>query len=60
MKGYNGYRWQVVLGRLSRVLQMVGNVTKRFTGIVKVGCQLKKACSPARAIIKGIKCIIES
>jgi len=59
MKGYNGYRWQVALGSFSRVLQMVSNVTKRFVGIVKVGCQLGKACNPTGATFKGTKGTIE-
>jgi hypothetical protein len=55
MKGYNGYRWQIALGRFYRVSQMVNNVIKRFVGIVKVGCQLGKACNPTRTTFKGTK-----
>jgi hypothetical protein len=55
MKRYSGYRWQVVLGRFYRALQMVGNVTKGFVGIVKVGCQLRKAYNPTRATFNGTK-----
>jgi len=59
MKGYNGYRWQITLGRYFRVSQMVSNVIKRFVGIVKVACRLGKACNPIGTKFKGIKSAIK-
>jgi hypothetical protein len=39
---------------------MVGNVTKGFVSIVKVGCQLGKAYIPTKATFKGTKGTIKS
>ncbi len=60
MKGYSGYRWQLMLGRFYRVLHMVGNVTKGFVSIVKMECQLGKAYNPTKATLNGTNNIIKS
>jgi hypothetical protein len=48
-----------MLGKLSKILQMVGSVTKGFASIVKMGQQLWKAYKPTKATFKGIEGIIE-